>query len=960
MHLAWPQGGKDDGEVMGAAALYRQLGGKDDGEVMVAAALYRQLPRVPELVLRTVNGQRISPKDAIVHLKRTPDAVKKLLTNLPLPNYVAEPHFDTKFFRFWGELHGDSPPVVSRILRRSVAAVQAMFGGGSPALTLEDLQVIVNYFIDGFESLIGIPLLPLGNGKVVTFEGDNPYRAPVFVRDREMIGKLFGSHRVLNPAIDLETGTRWSKSGKLNLYHHIIISEIRDILKTANPSITARQQQKVTADQLQWTRELLVFLVGQGLKWDNVTDLPLIPTMNGDLTVSLGHARSGNVWICAEGGESPITKIFLQLQIPVVDLQSNRSLPLKGWTTTSQTLRHVLKLLQQFDRAIPALLDRVRLDDWARFATRLRSWIRESTLYSLEDDRTLLDTLANLPLYDGWQGAQPHRFVASSKVAMLPLREDIPNIAPFFPLYMIVAAKASDLEAILSQTAPAKVLSFAKFFKHLNIQRSQLPENLYPSLRVIINLVIDRYKGQYMNPLIPNGDGIPKCPKELYDHRNELYALQFKGRQDLFVHSAFRDLIDGMIPLGVRHEFFPKDLHEFIETVDIDANNGQDVMERAKWVWNHINNSPLSIGGIDYGMIRERRFIPCRRTHYSPDPQLTRYAPSFEMVVSPDEVSLDEYASLLWTLRAPFDVAPTAALKRVYPEIGRPTAEHVIQHLINLSSYISTHELQSETLFQDLQHIYEWLRRNQTEAQQYLDLASPHPIWLNVDSVDSPWIWCTADRLVFDLSHDTKQSFRARQFLCEYRELIMAAGAQRYRYATIETEQQEVSHSEKGLAGWRELRQREILFDIWFKPEGSVIGAHRGLLAALIPHFAQVVDDDSSNIISSRSVEYQLPDATSAFAVRSVIDYVYTGTFSCPAPTQNDDVTLVLERLLDLLKLVRTWGVSDLEAKIVAAIGELKLVDEDNCDFVLKQAETYQSTTLAQYCMKTKELNGWI
>ncbi|KAG9048531.1 hypothetical protein FS837_012661 [Tulasnella sp. UAMH 9824] len=942
IHLAWPQRGKDDGEVM------------------VAAALYRQLPRVPDLVLRTASGKRVSPKNAIVHLKDTPDAVKKLLNRLPLPSYVAEPHFDTSFFKDWENLHGDSPAVVARILRRSVAAVQNLFGGDSPALTIKDLQSIVEYLLDENESLVGIPLLPLANGKVVTFEKSNQYRARVFVRDRERIEKLFGPHRVLNPEIDFETGVCWSKSGNLNLDQYRIIFDIRNILGTANPPITPRQQHKVTADQLQWTRELLVYLVEQGLKWDDVSDLPLVPTMNGDLTVSLDHAKNGNVWICVAGGESPITKIFLQLQIPVINLRLDRSLPLKGWTTTSETLHTVLKLLQRFDHGTAAILDRVSLDDWARFTTRMRLWIRENTLYSLEEDPTFLDTLVNLPLFDGWQGRQPCRFVPCSKLAMLPIRENIQKIAHFFPPNMIVTGQTSDLEAILSRKAPAKILSFAKFFSYLNIPRSQLPENLHASLRIIINLVIERYKGHYPDPLIPDEDGIPKSPNELYDHRVEFYALQFKGRRDLFVHSAFHDLMDGMIPLGIRHKFDSKDLQAFIETVDKDANNGQDVMERATWVWRYINDSPLTMGGIDYGMIRERRFIPRRSTQYSPDPTLSQYTPTLEMVVSPDDVHLDEHAPLLWTQRAPFELAPSATLKRIYPEIGRPTVEHVVHHLRNLSTYIATHELQSETLFHEIQHIYEWLRMNQKEVQQYLDLISPHPVWLNIDSMDSPWTWCTANQLVFDLTHDTKRSFRAKQFLCDYRELLIAAGAQKRRYDTIDQQQPETSHSEKGLAGWRELRRREILFDIWFKPEGFVIGAHRGLLAALIPHFAQAVGDDSSNSLTTSPVEYPLPDATSAFAVRAVIDYVYTGVFSCTPPAQHDDVPLVLEQLLNLLKLAHLWGVLDLQAQTVAAISELKLVDEDNCDLVLQQAETYGSTTLAQYCIRTKELNGWI
>ncbi|KAG8937435.1 hypothetical protein FRC00_005672 [Tulasnella sp. 408] len=912
MQFAWPQGGKNEGDVM------------------VATALYQQLAKVPDLVLRTISDKRIAPKDALVHLKGTPDSVKKLLTCLSLPSYVAEPHFDTSFFENWENLRGDSPAVVSQILRKSVKDVPGLFGGSSPALTLKDLQSIVQYLLDAKQSLSGIPLLPLGDGRVVTFQENRYSSTPkVFIRDRERVGKLLGLHQVLNSEINSDTAARWLGSGRLNLELDPNKASIRGALESAESSMAPQPQRKVTADQLNWTRELWAFLADKHIPCDNVTDLPLVPTRNGDLTLSLDHACRGKVWINSNEDESSITEVFLHLQIPVVDLQLDRIPPLRGWRNTSQAIHSVLKILQQFN-PVSTIHERVRLDDWAPFATRLRSWVQESTVDSL--DPQLLEILTNLPLFDGWQGHLPCHFVPCSKLAMLPIRENISKIAHFFPPNMIVTSKTSDLEAILRRTARNKLLSFPIFFSYLNIQRSPLPKDRHASLRIIIKLVIDHHKGHYQYPLIPDEDGIPKTPNELYDHRIEFYALQFKGRRDLFVHPEFRDLINGMIPLGVRREFDSKDLQAFIETVDKDANNGQDVMERAKWLWRHINNSPLTIGGIDYRIIRKRRFIPCRRTQYSPDSTLSQYAPTLEMVVSPDEVHLDEHAPLLWTLRAPFDLEPSANLKRIYPEIGRPTAEHVVQHLKNLSIHIANHKLQSETLFHDIQHIYEWLRMNLKDVKRYLQLISPYPVWLNVDSMENPWTWCTANQLVFDLTRDTGRSFKAKEFLCDYRELLLAAGAKKRRYATISQQKPETSHYEKVLAGWRELRRKELFFDIWFKPEGSVIGAHRTLLAALIPHFAQAFGVDSGNRLTTGSVEYPLPDATSAFAVHAVLDYVYTGAFSCTKPGKHEDVPLVLKQLLDLLKLAHLWGVSDLEAPTVALISELSLVDEDNYD----------------------------
>ncbi|KAG8973569.1 hypothetical protein FRC05_008637 [Tulasnella sp. 425] len=929
-----------------------------DGEAIVATELYRQLPSVRRLVLRTVKDVRTSPRDVIIHFNRNPKAVQKIVASLPVPNYVSEPHFDTDFFKDWRTLHDDSPTRVATLLREHVVEVRDLCHGDSPQITISDIEDILKYFLEANQSLVGIPLLPLGDGRVIAFRSRYS-GSTVFGSRLDVVEKFFGKSHAVHSKLSS------SLAEKISDYHYRLNVRtfsyvyLKEFFKEFDERITPMGRKQVGKDRFQWHRDFLAFLVQewQGSAVEHLDDLPLIPTENGDLVVSLEYAKGRRVWRKHSWESQCLSRVFLQLQVPVVNVRllPETLLPARE-ANAPQQLFEVVEILQQVPTVFASISERVKQDDWTEFATTLRSWIRSDSLYRVFAKPELIDILVNLPLFQGWQGSTPLAHVPSSKLVMLPVMEDLALIAQFLPSDKIFAPQSPELEALLKRHGRDRILPLNRFFEYLELPGSQIQESLYLPLRAIINSVINNHKGPYHRPLIPDGEGVLKKPGDLYDHRVEAYALRFEGRPDLFVHPAFRDMIDGMQNLGVRHKFNPQELLDLIHLVDREARGGGEVMTRAEWVWNYINGYPLGMGAVGYDQIRGMRFIPRSHQKYQLDSVLPQCVPDLPVVVSPDELYLDENAAILWTQRAPFASPPTPALSRVYPELGRPTAEHVVQHLVKLTNAVATKNTKSNNLLQDIQGIYDWLKRNQREAQWLLRSVSSCPIWLNIDSEDDPWVWRAAHQLVFDLPHDGKGYYRAKEFLNEYNALVMAAGAKRRRFVAVSSRQNEVSHLERIFAGWRALRNKGMFFDICFKVEGCVIGAHLGMMAAVVPHFATALGGGSR---TAEVVEYPLPGGTSAFAATGVVDYVYEGSFVRPTPTTTEDAALALDHLLDLLRLADTWEIADLKGQVVDCISELKLVDEENCDFTMAKAENYNSEALAQYCMKTKEINGW-
>ncbi|KAG8976522.1 hypothetical protein FRB90_009145, partial [Tulasnella sp. 427] len=292
--------------------------------------------------------------------------------------------------------------------------------------------------------------------------------------------------------------------------------------------------------------------------------------------------------------------------------------------------------------------------------------------------------------------------------------------------------------------------------------------------------------------------------------------------------------------------------------------------------------------------------------------------------------------------RARFTEDPSLHFKAVYPEVGQPTVFDVVRHLMCLSSTVAASHRGSPILYSDVQSIYKWLQDNKNRAKDDLLPFSRRPMWLNVDSHVDEWSWKSSDDLVFNIRYDTGGRSMVKSTLLPYRTLLLDVGAHEYRPATPQPEntlESNISHSDMVRQGWNGLRDSGQLLDVCFKIQEEKVWAHRGMMAAMVPHFQTAFGGSfRESIISSDDSDlhaYRLPDDEpfSVFSVQSVVE-----------------ANAALDDLLDLMELSNIWDIPKLTKQAVKAITDLELIRFDNCQYILEQARKCQIATLISLC----------
>lgn len=657
-------------------------------EGLVATSLYRQFQTTDHPVLRTWDGLPISPRDALVHLYCHPAAVQKLLSALQVPEYVSEPAFDTGFFDCWSELRHDSASEVAAVLHKYSQTVMEKCNQDEPSISPEDIGSILKHLVDGEASLVGLPLLPLGDGKVAQFQDDN--HPPVFASHTKHIGPLFGHEKTINCKVVNDV---LPKLVKLRVNVQDLDSKgLRKLLQTRSPkSIIPGARMAINEEEITWHEKLLERIATQSLSVSlkDLADLPLIPTANKQEVISLEYAREVTVWRRESSEDVRMKPIFPSLGITVVDLQILPSLPLQP---SQADVNGVLEMLLRSGSDIPNIHRRVGEENWRRFTPLFKSWLLEPQVVSdLQADSRTLVTLANLPLFSGQQGGTHIPFTSSSRLFMLPSPVNPTSVTTYLPSHLIFAPFSTELLTILEKYDKSRIMSFDQLFEKLNLQDRKLAESEDTSFRALLELFRNYHPGRYRHPLIPDGNRYLKSPHQLSDHRVPLFSKCFHNRPDLFVHPDYRGLIEDLVRLGVHHEIRPAGMIKCIEAVDEETRRDEVAQSRentqsqdeytqspAEWLWDFINENPVKMDGIRYAKIRRLRFIPRHAHRHESNQSLDTHASYLPMVNSPDDMCLSKYSSILWTQRALFKTDPDDLVKMMYRSLGAPNVEHVV------------------------------------------------------------------------------------------------------------------------------------------------------------------------------------------------------------------------------------------------------------------------------------------
>lgn len=204
-------------------------------------------------------------------------------------------------------------------------------------------------------------------------------------------------------------------------------------------------------------------------------------------------------------------------------------------------------------------------------------------------------------------------------------------------------------------------------------------------------------------------------------------------------------------------------------------------------------------------------------------------------------------------------------------------------------------------LLADLKQTYMWLLQNVETAGSLLKRVQDRPIWLNVngDPQDGQWVWRSANELIYDIRFDLEGGvYNVRTFLEPLKALLIASGVREHVWPELPPAPigEHVEPDPPLLQALNRFRQNGVLLDIGFEVQetGEVVKAHRVMLAVAVPYFGDMFGGHTPENTHSEGMEesdvalYPLPRGIQVFAIRSVIDFVYT-KFFVPPPLETAD-----------------------------------------------------------------------
>ncbi|KAF9064336.1 hypothetical protein BDP27DRAFT_1426006 [Rhodocollybia butyracea] len=476
-------------------------------------------------------------------------------------------------------------------------------------------------------------------------------------------------------------------------------------------------------------------------------------------------------------------------------------------------------------------------------------------------------------------------------------------------------------------------------------------------------LLRELIRGEGENLKVPDGQLRLRSPGDLFV-KNELFSAAFHYSQnEMFIHPNFREFQRSLDLKTVVDFTIFRQCAQAIHN-DQDLQQNENIVARAAVVYGHYNNNlpPQFMTkkhlwkALDNIHFIPRGTVALRDIAYDPTPYFTKQYPD---VVSLNELFLDEYQSIIWTQRAQFSIQPTRNLIAVYPEVGVPTAQEVVAHLVVLATEVARDHPHDRTLVRDLKATYTWLQDHRMDAKWELQEYQDLPIFLNVENMASylePWQWRSANELVLNLTYDSQRCFKIQSALIEFRELLLAAGVRK---------RVDVTHDDESTLGdkrFESLRARGKLLDISLEPkfpeddeiidEGRLT-AHAAFLAANVPHIEDGLTGGYSEI-SNRV--YSFPGTY--FGACAFLDLLYTGDIKDERSNESDDAMKLLAALLELLPVADQWGSEPLKRKLGYLITTKYLfIQPETLDMIQKSAEESSAPELVRACKDFRQKN---
>ncbi|KAG8998065.1 hypothetical protein FRB94_007228 [Tulasnella sp. JGI-2019a] len=520
----------------------------------IVTALYKQVVNTTLCVFRTVTGDAVAPSAAIFPVSGSKH-VRALLRALELPQFVDPLPFDVSLLS-WESLQTDDTAKVAEVLRANSEAVKRLFSISSElprnSLVQDHLDGIIRYLDKGEENLVGLPLLQLGSGEITTFEDKNrPWifwdfpSSPVVGSAPTLISALFTPKRVVGRAITATTCQLLIKRG--GNVRSLDAEGLRQLLKQLPVPITPCTSAEISTTRMAWLPKLLDFLASyQTPRLDDVCDLPLIPVLNGNIAISLNKARDSTVFVSTS--ISGMSRLNSAILLGILVIRAFPGVP----TQAPIDLARLLAALRSFGRNLRIMNQGLSPPDWLS----LVQWLRESLISHMNLTRQDRGTLLALPMFKARKGGPQsiEEWYPTSEIYMLPSAVRLAAVARYLSHDMYFSDFSQELSIVLEGHS-SQVLSHDDLFRHLQLPASISADEDRHFKHILAVITAHWRGGDFPSPLVPDTNLVLRRPKDLYDHRVQLFVTALGNRPSKFVHPQYRTDMSGLVRVGLWTQF---------------------------------------------------------------------------------------------------------------------------------------------------------------------------------------------------------------------------------------------------------------------------------------------------------------------------------------------------------------------------------------------------------------------
>ncbi|KAF9267247.1 hypothetical protein L218DRAFT_895575 [Marasmius fiardii PR-910] len=910
--------------------------------------------------------KHLTPKEAIIS-GREPSVVNKLLAKLETPNVVK---FDNKglLCHLCDVLREVDRVLLRNEILRATPTFISWYDARSPVRKILDLESLIRFMspllsqqTDHVPTLEGLPLIPLLDGNLGYLAAESSSVKYYYSFDPSC-SRLLPAGRLIHP--DFHLSSELAQKG-LNVSK----LEPRAIRELLHGRIPEWEKGKCIVTEAQAKFVGIFWEIYDKLPVDTIKELTsfaLLPTTGG-YYISIAYCQHSSVIFVTMGDEDWLLECATALGVLMIKQEDINPLFHKYIPNKGTFFNALFDFFQESDLSV--LRSNFMMLDY-HLHLKFAKWCRKHLdIHTHSAEESYWPTAANLPI---WEVYSP-----KTEIGVDTTLESVAGI----PMLSSTIPSGPDIIAFMCRFMDAKFTPFSGVLlrmKHPEINRENLlwhlqlpdgilnPEDVEP-YESLLRLVL---QGSYSGPIrVPNRNRVMTATASLYAH-DDLFLAAFPD--DYFCHQRFKEFESLHLRkhgLKVRADLdvplFTNCAQAFDRNLRIDPSTR---IYRAQTLFQvYCEVLPLHAGSNPYwGGLDSLRFIPS--TSVTGQRSIWReYVTEHPTIASPAEVVRDDLVGIAWTQRASLVTLPHQRILLANPGFGVPNVSEVVAHL-EILAHIGEKSPSNPQLLQDLIQTYSWLDQHSKEATPLLLNCHERRLFLNVvDPSHNDWTgqWVEADRLFFNLRCDTGGLCAVRPFLHQFPSLLRASGVKELQDAPAPELSLRSNETifEKQRHRFEEMRTNKELVDVKFvtsDQEHDDIWGHRSFLAAASDHFR--LSFCSSGMEESRPASKADPvvilmTAYSAEAVKSVLDYIYTG--APPEVARSDDMDAdadaeggALGCWFSIMNLAQLWEISTLFEIVQIRIIEERMINPFTVHEILEEATQLNAPHLVSACEK--------